>query len=303
MTREFPMGRLEDPRVVDEFCSQARRPVFGVSAAPLQDSGKGKVALLYQAVEQAMGSYPVRLQTVGDCVSQAFAGAVDVLASVERVIKGEREVVTHATASEAIYGLARVEVGGRRLGRSDGAYGGWGERAVQQYGTLLRQKYGRYDLTKYSGRKARDWGYKGLPDSLEPTAREHLVRETSLVLSYEEARDAIANGYPVVVCSNQGFTRSRDRDGFARPSGSWPHAMLFCGMDDAHRRPGLLCVNSWGPHWIRGPKRHSQPNGSFWVEADVANRMLRQRDSYSISDFNGYPDRNATVDFMDLNVF
>jgi hypothetical protein len=65
--------------------------------------------------------------------------------------------------------------------------------------------------------------------------------------------------------------------------------MYFVAADDSFRRPGLLLVNSWGPSWISGPTRHDQPPGSFWVDADVVNRMLGMRDSYAISGFEGYP--------------
>lgn len=285
-------GAVWDPKATDDFVATLRRPIFGVSAHAIRDSGKGKVALLHKAVEQVTGSFPVYTQAIGDCVSFGFALAIDVLKAVE-IARGEREQWVVNTATEPIYALSRVEVGRGQLGSGDGSVGAWAAKAVSEYGTLLRQKYGNYSLTSYSGAKARDWGRpgKGLPDTLEPIAREHPVRTTSLVTSYEEARDAIFNGYPVPVCSNQGFHDQRDSEGFAKPSGSWAHCMCFVAVDDEHRRPGLLCCNSWGA-WNSGPKRHGQPDGSFWVDADVADAMLRQwRDSYSLSGFEGYPSR------------
>lgn len=286
-----PMGWSPNPAAVDQFVATLRRPVFRVGAVSARDTGAGRVVLLHRATETAFGRFPVRQQTIGDCVSQAWALAVDVLAAVEIVIGGEAETVGAVTATEPIYALSRVEVGGGRLD-GDGAVGAWAARAVQEFGTLRREKFGAFDLRKYSGRRAREWGKpgRGLPDRLEPVAREHRVRSVSLVTSYEEARDAIANGYPVPVCSRQGFRERRDGDGFARPRGTWAHAMLFCGVDDDFRRPGLLCVNSWGRSWISGPIRHGQPDGSFWVDAEVADKMLRREpDSFSVSGFEGYP--------------
>ncbi len=286
-------GWSYDWRAVDEFVATLRRPMFCTGAAPLAGSGEGKTVLLHQAVERVAGQFPVRTQTIGDCVSHGWALAVDVLKAVE-IDNGESESWKTITATEPIYASSRVEVGGGRLGNGDGSYGAWAARAVQEYGTLLRQRYGRYDLSTYSGSKARQWGRRngGVPDDLEPAMREHPVRSVSLVASYEEARDAIANGFPVPVCSNQGFSSRRDPEGFARPRGNWAHCMCFVSVDD-DRRPGLLCVNSWGASWITGPKRHGQPDGSFWVDADVAHRMLsRQPDSYAISNFEGYPSRD-----------
>lgn len=288
-----PTGWVHDPDAVDNYLATLRRPVFGVSAHSLNESGRGAVALLHKCVERVAGRFPVRLQTIGDCVSQGYATGVDVLKCVEIDLAGESEQWVAETASEPIYAASRVEIGGGRLS-GDGSVGAWAAKAVAELGTVCRQRIGSVDLTTYDGDRARRWGRRGagVPDSIEPAMREHLVRSVSLVSTYEEARDAIANGYPVPVCSTQGFQSRRDADGFARPSGSWAHCMAFVAVDDEFGRPGLLCVNSWGPGWIRGPVRHGQPAGSFWVDADVADRMLRARDSFALSNFEGYPARN-----------
>ena len=278
-----------NPREVEAFVAELERPIFGVSCYDIKDSGKGKIVLLHKYVEQAAGQFPVRRQTIGDCVSHGWACAIDCIKAVEIALFGEAERWTGITATEPIYGSSRVEIGGGRLS-GDGSYGGWAAKAVSRYGTVVRDKFGSIDLRRYSGQRARSWGRSGVPDELEPKMREHKANTVSMVRSYEEARDAIANGYPVPVCSMQGFSSKRDRDGFARPSGSWAHCMCFIAVDDKHGRPGLLCNNSWGPNWISGPKRHGQPDGSFWVDADVCDRMLgRNPDSYAVSNFDGYP--------------
>lgn len=296
-----------DWKEVDNYVASLRRPMFGVSASPLKDTGKNKVVLLHKALEDVAGQFRVHSQTIGDCVSHGWGLGVDILKAVEIKLKGEHEQWKTETATEPLYAFSRVEVGGGRLGNGDGSIGAWMAKAVSEYGTLLREKYDSYDLRKYSGSKARDWGRKGrgVPDILEPTAREHPVRTVSLVTSYEEARDAIANGFPVPVCSMQGFRDKRDKEGFSKPSGSWAHCMCFVAVDDKHKREGLLCVNSWGPNWISGPKRHGQPEGSFWVDADVADKMLRRDpDSYSMSGFEGYPNNVNRLTRQDfLNVF
>jgi hypothetical protein len=130
-----------------------------------------------------------------------------------------------------------------------------------------------------------------LPDDLEPEARKHPVRTVSLVKSFDEARAAIAHGYPVAVCSDQGFTMERDRDGFCAPQGTWGHCMCFIGAT-AGRRPGLCCLQSWGPNVPGGPiGLGGHPDCAFWVEAEVADRMLGQGDSWALSAFDGFPAR------------
>jgi hypothetical protein len=51
----------------------------------------------------------------------------------------------------------------------------------------------------------------------------------------------------------------------------------------------LLCLNSWGPNWITGPKWPADmPDGSFWVERRVVERMLAQEDSFAVGSISGF---------------
>jgi len=292
-------GWHDNPREVQNVLSTLPYPVMGPASYMIKGSGKGVVALLYKHVEKLLGSYNVRRQEIGDCVSFGAACAVDAVKATEIVAGGQRGEWVAETATEPIYASSRVEIGGGRLGNSDGSMGAWAAKAVQQYGTLVRKSYSTgsntYDLTKYSGQRAKQWGAAnaGLPNDLEPMSKEHPIRTVSLVTTWEECRDAIANGYAVTIASNAGFTSTRDLDGFASPSGSWAHQMCVIAVDDEFRRPGALIQNSWGPTWISGPKRHDQPDGSFWVDAEVLERnILKQQDSWAFSDYEGYPPKN-----------
>jgi hypothetical protein len=292
-----PMGRIYDWRATEAYLAASKTPCFAASGRPLQDSGVGKTALLYTALEKVCGKFPVHNQTIGDCVSHGWMTPVDTIMAID-VLKGISEW-RGESATESAYALSRVEIGGGRLGSGDGSVGSWMAEAVQQYGTLRRMKYLTVDLSVYSGQRAKAWGMPraGLPDELEPLAREHPVKTTSLVTSYEQVRDALANGYPIAVCSSQGFTETRDAEGFARPSGRWEHCMALLAIDDNPKRPGALCMNSWGPDWIRGPIRHNQPPGSFWVDATVINSMVsRNPDSYVVASVVGYPVQ--TLDYL-----
>jgi len=284
-------GWVYDPKEVDAIVSALPMPTFA-AACPMIGSGKGKTALLYQAVSYVAGRFPNYVaQEIGDCVSHGYRTCIDVLKCVQIALAGDHSLWTAETATEPIYGGSRVEVGGGKI-RGDGSVGAWAARWITMWGVLARMPYGTIDLTLYSGSRAKQWGRTGVPDELEPIAKEHPVQTVSLVQTYEEARDAIANGYPVAVCSNQGFTMTRDSEGFANPRGSWGHCMAFIAVDDGYRRPGLLCQNSWGSDWITGPKRNDQPDGSFWVDAEVADRMLGGGDSFALSQFVGYPSQD-----------
>lgn len=117
------------------------------------------------------------------------------------------------------------------------------------------------------------------------------------MLTWEEARDAIYNGYSLSIASNAGFSSTRDKDGFARPSGSWAHQMAVVAMKD-DKRPGVLIQNSWGPNWINGPKGEYEdiPMGSFWCDAEVLERnILSAHDSFAHSSFDGYPQQDLNL--------
>jgi hypothetical protein len=291
-------GWSPNPRAVNEVLSQLRNPVFGPCAYQIKGSGAGKVALLWKYVERFTGNYNVRAQAIGDCVSFGVAAAVDAVKATEICVNGDLEEWVAETATEPIYAASRVEIGRGELGTSDGSYGAWGARAAKEIGTLVRIQYPNCDLRRYSGQRAKQWGNpgKGVPDDLELTMREHPIRTVSLVTTYEEVRDAISNGYAVTIASACGFMTTRDREGFLKPSGKWPHQMAIIGVDDDYRRPGVLVVNSWGRHWVDGPKRHDQPDGTFWCDADVLEqKILREQDSWVFGDYEGFPPKKLDL--------
>jgi hypothetical protein len=281
-------GWIHDPDQVDQVCASLPHPLFSAAAPHLEGSGYGGTFLIYKAYKEANGGeyidYPA--QTIGDCVSHGHAHGVDLLECI-RIVSGHghgRETL-HQTASEAIYGMARVDVGGGSMGGLDGAVGAWAAKAITTLGTLSRDIVGPYD-----GQRAREWGARGVPRELEEKAGAHKVQTCSLVTTWTELEDALANGYPVTVCSNQGFAIERDSDGFCQAQGAWAHCMLLCGVR-ADQRPGACIFQSWGSKNPRGPLGLDQPPNSFWAERSVVERMLSLRDSWSLSTFQGYPER------------
>lgn len=278
-------GWVYNPREVGRIMATLPRPVFASAAPGLRGSGEGKTILLSEAVRAVLGQdIPYPAQQIGCCVSRGFSAGTDILSCVEIAIDKQAEEFKE-TSHEAIYGLAR-EIGNFLQppgDRGDGAVGAWAAKAVSQHGTISREVVGAY-----SDKRAGEWGWKGVPADIKAQIRNK-VRTVSMVKSYEEARDSIANGYPVAVCSDQGFSMERDRDGFCRPQGTWYHCMLFMGI--RHDKPALLCMNSWGMDNPKGPLALGQPTNTFWVDARTADRMLKQEDSWALCDFDGYPAR------------
>lgn len=289
-------GWIPMPQDVDIVKSEMANPLFYQAAPLLKGSGKGKIALLHNNFKKLGIPFPLRFQKIGDCVSMGAALANDTL-KVTEIVNGEREAWVAETSTEDLYSGSRVIIGGNRI-RGDGSIGAWVVKYMHEdkFGTLARIKYEFADMTKYDGNRARSWGSKRMPDALLNEAKKHPITGYTSVETYEDVIDSLYNGYPVIICSNQGFASKRDDDGFARAQGSWGHCMALLSFDDEYKRPGCLCVNSWGPAWITGPKRHDQPDGSFWMDAEIVERIVKQGDSWAISGFKGFkPKADARV--------
>lgn len=162
---------------------------------------------------------------INNCVSHSTRNAIDVTRSTE-IIGGEREEWVARSATEAIYGSRGH--GGQGMSCSGAA------RFVHQSGgILLRKNYGFVDLSKYNGGLGAGWGRRGVPSDVVAEAKKHQVKTISNIRTVEEARDAIANGYAISVCSGYGFSSRRDKNGIAKKSGGWSHAMAWVAMDDS----------------------------------------------------------------------
>lgn len=257
---------------------------------------------LWRAVRKAAGQretagwYPnVDQKLVGCCVGCAWKHGADVCQAVP--IADGKGGEFHPVSVEVIYGGSRVEVGGGRL-RGDGSVGAWAREYVSSRGVAAMQKYPSADLTTFSPERARTFGARGVPADIETAAKEHPVKGTAQVSSWVDVQRAIKQGYPVAVCSDQGFAGAdgqspgtRDKDGFCAPRGTWPHAMCIIGVRGGNR-PGGFILNSWGDTAHRGPVWPADaPPAGFWADADVIDRMVRQGDSFALADLQGFPSR------------
>jgi hypothetical protein len=286
--KEGFVGSFCDHKDLDKLLGELPHPLFGAAAYDLSGSGKGKLALPFKSLLKFDNGFgPSERQLQGDCVSHATRNAVDVTRSCE-IINGEREDFIARGATEGIYGSRGFS--GEGMSCSTAA------RFVHQTGgILLRKKYGEYDLSEYSAIGGK-WGRTGVPQELVKEASKHQVKTISLINTIDQARDAIANGYAISVCSNSGFSSRRDKYGIASRSGSWSHAMAWIGMDDTneiYNETLFLVQNSWGI-WNGGEKRHDQPDGSFWIRQSDAAAMLAQNGSWVFSDVDGFPPRKVS---------
>lgn len=215
-------------------------------------------------------------QEIGDCTSHGEANACMAVQYTEFEIGSNANV--KRDVNEGPSEILCTEPHYRTRGHSgDGSavsqQAGW---IANSGGVLPRGKYGSVDLSRYNPGWARG---NGVPDEILQLCKRNPVENLIRVRTTKEAASAILNGHALNVGSNQGFSRNRDKNGIAAPSGSWSHAMAWIGVDTTFKRSkGLLFLvqNSWGPSWNSGGVfPETQPPGSFWIEEAVAARMLR----------------------------
>jgi hypothetical protein len=243
---------------------------------------------------------------VGSCVSFGWGrAAYDII--VYLMARGLIDYFPEEVATEPIYAGSRVEVGGGRLGNSDGSLGSWAAEWVKtKGGILLRKVYGAHDLRQYDTSRARQWGARGVPDDLEPEARLHPIAAVSLVTSAKDAWTGIGLRKPLPICSNYGFD-SPLKAGFCRRNGTWNHCMTVRGRFRAKNGQRAYPIgNSWADYLksLGNPEsvvetysgRQVQlPTGTFCVYEEDLDGILRQRDSYLLWDQRGYTERNRLL--------
>jgi len=282
--RKGYQGCLWEQHVFDELLETSKYAYFADGSKRIKNSGKGKLSTPYKSVLKFDKNPYNERQTTGDCVSHATRNAVDISRAVEIDVHRDKESWVARGATEAIYGA-----------RGHGGQGMSCSRAAtfvsQSGGVVVRKNYkGVADFSKYNGGLGAGWGSRGLPDPVIDLANDHQITTVSLVRTIDEARDALANGYGLSVCSSYGFSNKRDSKGFAKVSGSWAHAMAWIACDDTGSEPAFLVQNSWG-RWNDGghPAWGKIPDGSFLIHAETAAGMLSQSGAYAFSNFDGFP--------------
>jgi hypothetical protein len=286
-------GWRRDPDAVAAVLATLPYPRFGAAAQDLEGTGEGKTVLLSDVAKKLLGKHlPAQQQPRGTCVSRGWSRAIDYLECVQ-IVLGNRPQEFQFCSHAVIYGMGK-EVGGdlgpqNRREDGDGLVGAWAARAVTTMGAVRNEDVGDRDAG--TDDLAIQYAVKGVPADVKAKALSHLVKTVSLVTTPEQARDAICNGYPVSCCSGQGFTMTRDSDGKCRPQGSWSHCMMWSAYRDDRKQ--FLVEQSWGQNTPSGPTGDLDiPDNAFWIDWDVAARMLRGEDSFALSNFDGWLAQN-----------
>jgi len=303
MAKRGATGWVDDPKAVGEVLGSLPNPLLRTTRYCSDLVKTEHRDILPWAIEESVLGRRLKAhyQARGTCVSQGWSRGIEHLIQAE-IQNGEREEWKAQVLPAAIYGLSRVEVGGGRL-RGDGSVGAWAAKAVRNYGVLLRIRYPGFDCRGPDDEKyAIDWGRRGLPDALEPIAKNHFVSDVSLVNDADVGLGCLYNLKPIPICSNQGFTTTRDEYGMCRPKGTWNHCMLASGvMKIKHSRHpnGRIVVaiwQSWGNKNPNGNRKVVLQTGAtitlppevFLIDVDVWDRILRQGDSFAMAGMVGW---------------
>lgn len=261
-----------------------------------QDNTK-KMALLWDAVRIVNDGkhLPTFRQEIGDCVGAGAKQAMDYLQCVEMVRTGESEFKPVYSPYHYACGRMAPDLGAGKIRGPDGSVGSWQAEALVRYGVLPADLPG---LEPYSGAVIRKWATRMPSREWIDAGRKHLVQSAAQVKTPEEVRDAIVNGYPVTIASDVGFMMQPPaKDGRLVNSrrGSWAHQMCVIGYDGATgQEPYWYILNSWGAD-AHGKPPDESPPGGFWVrKADMA-AIVRQGDSFALSQFQGFPVQDWVV--------
>jgi hypothetical protein len=241
----------------------------------------------YDAVKKVLGDKAddlIQYQPRGTCGGRSGSGSCDVLQCI-LIALGKRakfKRVSHAGVyyfARKLYGMIE---GNWQDDNYDGVASGSVPKAMAKYGLVTRDEskdekwygQGSDDLACQLGAGM----HKDLAKELEELAKDNIITEWSPVNSAQEAADGIAAGGVLVGSDSQGFTMTRDRDGFCQPRGTWHHYHFRVSVGKFNGRKGFGYWQSWGRTTPSGPLLPGHPGNCFGVEWDVQDRCIRKGD-------------------------
>lgn len=305
-------GYDPDPDGAARFARSLDQPTYSVAAEDAMQRTELRDVFLWRAADAAhLERYgvpwkPSNQRSIGSCVAHAACHVVYIGACVSWQ-SGQRPEPPLLPHQASVYGGARVEskgldgsgtspVGGYR----DGATGFSAARWLRDWGVVWKKQYPSRDCSISNPeieREAGAYGCGGKGDGgrLDNAAKEFPCLYVTQIRTWDELCVALCNGHCISLCSSQGFTRTLDSESFASPKGTWMHALCAAGLR-LGKRPGVAIVNSWGDYITYTAPRWPAdlPDGTFWADKSVIEKMLRSGDCWCISDvqFNYRPIRH-----------
>jgi hypothetical protein len=255
----------------------------------------------HAAVRRVLGKFlPAHQQPKGTCGGRSFSRTLELLQCV--LIAAGKRAKYHDVSHAWGYFLARREH--NMLGGGDGVADGSIPPMMAKYGALTREEAGD---SLWAGPRSDDlaaaWGGGRLRgDELErltKLASDNIATVSAKVRSAAELADGIAAG-GVASCSDmQGYSMTRDRDGFCKPQGQWAHYHVRSGVIGGGRR-GFVYDQSWGDTTPEGPELPGCPGNCFGVDWDVQDRLCKNGSVHVVFGFDPWDleNDNLTIDWI-----
>lgn len=316
MSFEPQFGRWEDQDSVEKVFAAQENPFFSSAAPDIMQAEDDNADVDLCHVYEMQTGQPwdsLNQNPRGFCVGFGNAKIATLALAIMAKI-GEISWPGADVAVEPIYGGSRFEVGYQTFRSNipfggDGSVGAWAVHWLLKWGLLLKQLYDAgsqsYDFSKYSLERCSQYGRSGVPDSLEPIAKEKPLRQATLIANATEAWKAIGEWHPLVHCSNQGFDMRRAADGICRAIGSWAHCAGWTGRFTLKSGTMVLRYdNSWegrpdgygylgNPVIIEGRNGPIKLNGNqFLVPLEVVDSMCKRgKETYAFAGAQGFTKR------------
>lgn len=286
----------------DELAAKGAKPFARLfDASPALRKLGHKTTVLWPALFRCWQPWRHGNQGTGDCVSWGTAHMLDVNLAV-RAIAQKGRLPTGLLSSEAIYGFGKCELFNSYGYHGAGMNGIDAVAACKKFGTLYRQKYPSIDLTNYSGARAIAWGERpqqtrGVPDELEPIAREHLALDYALIDDVDEAAACLESGRALQFCGMSApWAVQRGSDGMGSRFTSGAHCMTCTGMFcDSDGTPAWWWIANTGhgnhvsgplPPGIDCPAIYGECGGP--IPTRLFSPILRAGDCYTIDVVGGW---------------
>jgi hypothetical protein len=257
--------------------------------------------MLWEVARKVLGGdIPQFPQEIGDCVSFGSSHACEfslIFDIANGLLSDFKKLFP-----PYIYGISRVQIGGSRIW-GDGSVGAWAAKGVQDYGVVPLDGPG---VPQYSGSVAKSWGRSGPPQNIIQLGKQKLIKKVANIRTWDQSKDALANGWCLILCSNIGYDMKARSDGFMYNSTSWGHCLALIGYDegDGNIKEHGCILNNWylGAHGIIKDFRTGEqwPDNTIRAHPNDIEKALSQGDCFVMSGLEGFNVRTIDESFFNV---